>query len=114
MLHVWRLFPSAHSYSLRTPHPRILPHRRAKEGEHELLESSLRGATSLLRAAHDGPELCALALPLARALLHLPNQYELDGFTEARHGALLALVVRRPEPLARWLCSEFYGTNRTP
>jgi hypothetical protein len=78
-----------------------------------LLESSLRGATSLLRAAHDGPELCSLALPLARALLHLPNQYELDGFTEARHGALLALVVRRPEPLARWLCAEFYGSNHT-
>jgi hypothetical protein len=59
-----------------------------------LLEASLRGAASLLRGAHDGPELDALALPLARALLHLPNQYELDGFTEARHGALLPVRVR--------------------
>ena len=54
----------------------------------------MRGAASLLRGAHDGPELDALALPLARALLHLPNQYELDGFTEARHGALLPVRVR--------------------
>jgi hypothetical protein len=98
-----------------TPPPRhlrqLLAGLRAKEGEHELLDTALSAAEVLIRAAPDTPELHALCPPLARALLHLADTYRLARFGERRHGALIALAVRSPVAAAEFLTAEFYSEH---
>ena len=98
-----------------TPSPRhlrqLLAGLRAKEGEHELLDTALSAAEVLIRAAPDTPELHALCPPLARALLHLADTYRLARFGERRHGALIALAVRSPVAAAEFLTAEFYSEH---
>ena len=91
----------------------LLSGLRAKDGEHELLTASLEGAAPLIRSAEGGRDLDALATPLAHALLHLTNQYALPSFGSLRHAALVALAVRCPRQLAKYLTAEFYGTNHS-
>ena len=89
----------------------LLAGLRAKEGEHELLQASLEEAERVIRGAAAGPELDALATTLARALLHLSDQYRLPRFGDHRRAGLVALTVRAPRLLAPYLTAEFYGTN---
>ena len=91
----------------------LLAGLRAKEGEHELLQASLEEAERVIRGAAAGPELDALATTLARALLHLSDQYRLPRFGDHRRAGLVALTVRAPRLLAPYLTAEFYGTNHT-
>ena len=102
---------------LGAPKPRhlrqLLAGLRAKDGEHELLTASLENAAPLLRSAEGDRDLDALATPLAHALLHLTNLYALPSFGTLRHAALVALAVRRPRQLAKYLTAEFYGTNHS-
>eukprot|EP00051_Salpingoeca_urceolata_P010362 m.126549 g.126549 ORF g.126549 m.126549 type:complete len:873 (-) comp16682_c0_seq4:2058-4676(-) len=72
----------------------------------DLIEACLKAAQGLIEA--DPGDLKEVCEELTRTLLHMSNQYNLDGFVEARQGALVAIACACPTKVARMLTREFY------
>ncbi|XP_053220691.1 telomere length regulation protein TEL2 homolog isoform X4 [Podarcis raffonei] len=52
-----------------------------------------------------------VSVELAKVLLHLDEKSYIEGFVGLRQGALVAIAVTDPTPVAKFLTSEFYSLN---
>lgn len=52
-----------------------------------------------------------LAVNMAKILLHLQDQYNIQDFCLLRKRALVAITVRCPKPVAEYLTEQFYERN---
>lgn len=89
----------------------VLAGLRAKD-EPDRLEGAIKAAEGLIRADARG-DLHDISLELMRTLLHLFNQYELEGFGEMRFKAMIALLASDEETpkLVKYLTDQFYAQN---
>lgn len=70
------------------------------------VDASLKAATTLIKS-HPA-DLEEIAADFAATLLHIGDDFHLDGFTINRWGALVALVVECPKLAGGYLANQFY------
>ncbi|EGC38373.1 hypothetical protein DICPUDRAFT_148983 [Dictyostelium purpureum] len=75
----------------------------------ESWENSLFSISKIVWSNPD--DLDELAQPLASSLLHLSNEYDLDGFSQHRHEALVALATQSPAIVVPFLTNSFKESN---
>lgn len=73
------------------------------------VEATLSSLPSLI--SRGSPDLPDVSVELARALLHLHDDWDIDSFTTLRHSSLVALTTSTPQLLAPFLTTEFYSPN---
>lgn len=73
------------------------------------VEASLSSLPPLISA--QPPDLSDVCVELARALLHLHDNWDIPSFSSLRHTALVALTTTRPHLLAPFLTVEFYSPH---
>nr|XP_033770489.1 telomere length regulation protein TEL2 homolog isoform X2 [Geotrypetes seraphini] len=52
-----------------------------------------------------------VSVELVKVLLHLEDKANLEGFTELRHGAMVAVTVTDPISVSQYLSAQFYSVN---
>lgn len=73
------------------------------------VEAALAALPALIKA--EPPDLSEVCVEMAKVLLHLHDNWDLDDFSSLRHGALVALTTMRPRLLAPFLTTQFYSPN---
>lgn len=71
--------------------------------------AALAALPALIKA--EPPDLSEVCVEMAKVLLHLQDNWDLDAFSSLRHSALIALTTRRPRLLAPFLTTQFYCPN---
>ncbi len=77
--------------------------------EPDLLEVTLHNLAALIRRAPD--DLDELSVPIASALLHLNNEYQLRDFDRCLTDSLTALIAGSTVKVVTFITAQFYAAN---
>lgn len=77
--------------------------------EPDLLEVTLHSLAALVRRAPD--DLHELSVPIANALIHLNNEYQLRDFDRCLADSLTALIAGSTVKVVTFLTGQFYASN---
>uniref|UniRef100_W5M613 Telomere length regulation protein TEL2 homolog n=1 Tax=Lepisosteus oculatus TaxID=7918 RepID=W5M613_LEPOC len=78
-------------------------------GDPGKVEASLQAAEGLIR--RNAAAAREVSVQLTKVLLHLEDSYNTAGFLGLRQGAMVALAVTDPIPVAEFLTTEFFALN---
>jgi hypothetical protein len=77
--------------------------------EPDLLEVTLHNLAALIRRAPD--DLDELSVPIANALIHLNNEYQLRDFDKCLTDSLTALIAGSTAKVVTFITAQFYAAN---